>query len=605
MCGFIGYISRASDKRNLIYQKKFNFFFKKQKYRGPDYNQKILINVNKVQICLGFNRLSIQDRSTSGNKIFKNNRFMLLFNGEILNFLELKKKYFDNDSFESKTDTELLFKFLIKFNSSKINELEGMFAFALVDLETENIILCRDYTGIKPLFYLKNKDGIFFSSDAWFLYSLTDKSLDPYACKFFFQFGFTPKETSLIQNVKKVLPGHILNFNFDKLELSNEKYFHIKMNKKYKKFNNKTLENELNEIVKKNLISDTKVGIFLSGGVDSTILAILSKKFNKDVEAYSSYFSPKDKFSKFNIDYKYAEKICKQFDIKLNKVEINEKDKNQKKILFRAIKNLDEPISNLNFFNSYLQSENAKKDDCKVILTGDGADEIFGGYERYQKCYIAENLKFFNFIFPKLKRINRIKNCDIPKYFYNHIDLKNNSKLFDENFLDKMRNSNDLTFDYPNSNKKSEIINYFDISNWLVEESNSKLDKSSMLNSIEARVPFQDKNLIEKYFDINLDKKIDFFNVKKLLKKLKFLPDYIIKRKKHGWFSPESIFLRSYLKDYFEKTFEKEKIVYQKIFNHETLYKMFEKHNQGSYYKKELITIFTFQIWYDQIIDLD
>ena len=605
MCGFIGYISLADDKKNLVYQKKFKYFFDKQKYRGPDYNQKVFINKNKQQICVGFNRLSIQDRSTNGNKIFKNNRFILLFNGEILNFLELKKKYFINESFESKTDTELLFKFLIKFNSSKINELEGMFAFVLIDLETEQIILCRDYTGIKPLFYLKNKDGIFFSSDAWFLYSLTDKSLDPYACKFFFQFGFTPKETSLIKNVKKVLPSSILNFNFHSLELSSEKYFNIDINKQYKKYDNKTLENELTDTVKKNLISDTKVGIFLSGGVDSTILAILAKKFNKDVEAYSSYFTPKDKFSKFNVDYNYAEKICRQFDIKLNKVEINENDENQKKILFRAIKDLDEPISNLNFFNSYLQSENAKKDNCKVILTGDGADEIFGGYERYQKCYIADKLKFFNFMFPKLKRINKIKNSDIPKYFYNHINLKNNSKLFNENFLDEMRNTNDLIFDYPNSNKKSEIINYFDISNWLVEESNSKLDKSSMLNSIEARVPFQDKNLIQKYFKISLDEKIDFFNLKKQLKKLKFIPDYIIKRKKHGWFSPESIFLRSYLKSYFDEIFEKEKIEYQKIFNHEKLYEMFEKHNKGSYYKKELITIFTFQIWYDQIIDLD
>ena len=168
-----------------------------------------------------------------------------------------------------------------------------------------------------------------------------------------------------------------------------------------------------------------------------------------------------------------------------------------------------------------------------------------------------------------------------------------------------MKNSNQLSFNYPDSNKKSEIMNYFDISNWLVEESNSKLDKSSMLNSIEARVPLQDKCLIQKYFDVSLNVKIDLFNLKKLLKKLKFIPDYIIKRKKQGWFSPESIFLRSYLKSYFDEMFEKENIANQKIFNHEKLYEMFEKHNNGSYYKKELITIFTFQIWYDQIINLD
>lgn len=605
MCGFIGYISLSSEKKNLEFQNKFNFFFDKQKYRGPDYNQKIIINRNNLQICVGFNRLSIQDKSSSGNKIFKNDRFILLFNGEILNFLELKKKYFTNDVFESKTDTELLFKLLIKFSSSKINELEGMFAFVLIDLRAEKIILSRDYTGIKPLFYLKNKDGIFFSSDAWFLYSLTDKSLDPYACKFFFQFGFTPKESSLIKGVKKVLPSSILNFDFRSFKLNYEKYFSISIKKKHKKFDSITLEKELTEIIKKNLISDTKIGIFLSGGIDSTIIAILAKKYNKDIEAYTSYFTPKDKFSKFNMDYNYAKKICKQFDIKLNKVEINENDESQKKILLKAIKDLDEPISNLNFFNSFLQSQNAKKDNCKVILTGDGADEIFGGYERYQKCHIADKLKYFDFIFPKIKSINITKNSDIPQYFYDHINLKSKSKLFDKNFLYKMKNSNNLGFNYPESIKKNEIINYFDLTNWLVEESNSKLDKASMLNSIEARVPFQDKNLIQKYFDITLNMKVDFFNLKKSLKKFSFIPNYIIKRKKHGWFSPESIFLRNYLKSSFDKTFEKNKIVDQKIFNHVELFDMFNKHKEGSYYKKELITIFTFQIWYDQIINLD
>ena len=365
-------------------------FFNKQKYRGPDFNQKILINKKNFQVCVGFNRLSIQDKSENGNKIFKDERFILLFNGEILNFLELKKKYFSHINFESKTDTELLFNFLKKFGSTKINELEGMFAFVLIDLLRENIFLCRDYTGIKPLFYLKNKDGIFFASDAWFLYSLTEKVLDPYACKFFFQFGFTPKETSLIQNVNKILPSSIANYNIKSKKLTNKKYFHINLNKKNINFNNLSLEKDLNQIIQKNLISDTKIGIFLSGGIDSTIIAILAKRYNKEIEAYSSYFTPREKFSKFNLDYGFAEKICSEFDIKLNKVEIDEKDINQKQTLIKAIKNLDEPISNLNFFNSFLQSERAKRDNCKVILTGDGADEVFGGYERYKKCYIAD-----------------------------------------------------------------------------------------------------------------------------------------------------------------------------------------------------------------------
>ena len=380
MCGFIGYISTKNSNRINEYQEKFNFYFKKQKYRGPDFNEKILINNSSSQICVGFNRLSIIDQSQDGNKIFRNDEFMLLFNGEILNFCELKKKYFNHISFESKTDTELLFKFLIKFGTSKINELEGMFAFTLINLKLKKLILCRDYTGIKPLYYLKNNDGIFFSSDAWFLYSISDKKLNPFACKFFFQYGFTPKETSLIENVNKVLPSTTMEFDFVKSQLIEKSYFLISKNKIDSKIDEKILENKLSEIIKKNLITDTKIGVFLSGGIDSTIIALLAKRYNKNIQAYTSFFTPREKFAKFNIDLNFAERVCKDFNIKLNKVEINEDDENQKDELINSIKNLDEPISNLNFFNSYLQSQNAKRDDCKVILTGDGADEIFGGY---------------------------------------------------------------------------------------------------------------------------------------------------------------------------------------------------------------------------------
>ena len=168
-----------------------------------------------------------------------------------------------------------------------------------------------------------------------------------------------------------------------------------------------------------------------------------------------------------------------------------------------------------------------------------------------------------------------------------------------------MKNCKELKFDYAEKDKKIEIINHFDISNWLVEESNSKLDKSSMLNSIEARVPFQDKNLIEKYYQINMDKKIDLLNLKIPFKRLNFIPKYIIKRNKQGWFSPESIYLRTYLKNLFNTTFEENKIKNQNIFNYEKIYNIFNKHNAGDYYKKELITLLTFQIWYDEIINLN
>ncbi len=604
MCGFIGYIVSKSSKNSAIYKNKFNYFFNKQKYRGPDFNESFLLNSNDTTICVGFNRLSILDQSSNGNKIFKNSKYILLFNGEILNFKNLREKYFPSETFESQTDTELLFKFLIKFKKNKINELEGMFSFVLIDIELKQAFFCRDYTGIKPLYYLINSDGIFFSSDAWFLYSVSEKKIDPYSCKFYFQFGFTPKESTLIKNVKKILPSHVAIYNFHNNQILEKKYFELSENETLQNPDIKKLKDDLVEVVEKNLITDTKIGIFLSGGLDSTIIAILAKKFNKEIQAYTSYFTPESTFQKFNSDFQYSKKICDEFKIKLNKVEINEKDSNQKKQLINALRELDEPNANLNFFNSYLQSANAKRDKCKVILTGDGADEVFGGYKRYQNAIIAQKLWYLKFFSSKINKINNLDKYKVPQYFYDNINLPNSKNILSDNFFNNILNSDEINFKTKDNLKISKLINNFDLTNWLPEESNFKLDRSSMLNSIEARVPFQDKKLIQKYFNISLNKKIDFLNVKKHLQKLNFIPNYIKKRKKSGWFSPESIFLRNYLEDIFHKTFNEEKIINQCLFKYESLNNMYSLHKSGSYYKKELITLLVFQIWYDEVLNL-
>ena len=604
MCGFIGFITLKKSKLQNTYHKKFQYYFKKQKYRGPDFNKSIKINLKDHKICVGFNRLSIQDRSRNGNKIFRSDRYILLFNGEILNFNDLKNKYFLKEKFSSKTDTELLFNFLIKFRDKKVDELEGMFAFIMIDIINNKVILCRDYTGIKPLYYIVNKDGIFFSSESWFPYSISNKKLNYFACKFYFQFGFTPKDITLIANVKKVLPSHILSYNFNNKKIETKKYFNLLKKNKFSKKGFKNLKKDIESVIKKNLISDTKVGIFLSGGIDSSIIAIIAKKFNKNIQAYTSFFSPNNKFKKFNEDYKYSQKLCKEFKIKLNKVVIDEKDLAQKKILISAIKLLDEPNANLNFFNSFLQSRHAKKDNCKVILTGDGADEIFGGYERYQKTFIAEKFSFLNLFFKKIKRINNLKSNEVAKFFYNNINLNNSKQFFSNDFYIKMKSTKKIFGKLKRNIKTTKNINNFDLINWLPEESNFKLDRSSMFNSIEARVPFQDKRLIENYFNLDINDKIDFLTVKKPLKKLNIVPDYIRKRKKRGWFSPESIFLRNYLEEIFIKTFKNKKILNQGLFNNDEIIKIFNIHKKGSYFKKELITILTFQLWYDKILKI-
>ena len=238
-----------------------------------------------------------------------------------------------------------------------------------------------------------------------------------------------------MKNVKKLPPSSYMKIDFIKNQKKINKYFEIQNQNTINEYDEDDLKDTIHNVIKKNLISDTKTGIFLSGGLDSSIISVISKKFNPEITAYTSSFSPKTKYEKFNKDIFFAEKLCKDFNIKLNKVIVEENNNYQKDLILSSFQSLDEPIANLNFFNSFLQSKQAKDENCKVILTGDGADEIFGGYERYQKCMIARKYQFLSLFSNKVNRLNSINNNKLPEYFYNFINFDKFKYLFSNNFL--------------------------------------------------------------------------------------------------------------------------------------------------------------------------
>jgi asparagine synthase (glutamine-hydrolysing) len=599
MCGFLSYINKNFSNEKFL-EKKFNYFHKTLNHRGPDYQTSLKLNYNNSSINLGFSRLAIQDLSIEANKIFKDDKCALLFNGEIYNCNYLKNKYLTNTEFATKTDTEILFQLLKKFNIDIIRQIEGIFSIAFFDFKENKLFLARDPTGTKPLYFSKNQNHFCFSSEAWFLYSLSNKELDYQALNYYFKHGFSPTNKTLITGVKKIRPGHYLIVDLDDFSTKEKKYFEFD----YFNTNNQgfdELETDIENTIEKNLISDSKVGIFLSGGLDSSIISILSKKKDSQIQAFTSCFLPNDQYKKFNEDLHYAEKLSKLYDIKLNKVYLDTNNKLQKEDLINAYSKLDEPLPNLNFFNSYLQAKSAKDSGCKVILTGDGSDEIFGGYDRYKKLYIAERFFFLSKFNKKINAYNQLKKKELVNFFYNKFL---DSSYFEYNFYQMKKNYN---FDYslPYEKEKIEIINFFDLFHWLPEESNMKLDRSTMLNSIEGRVPFQDITLIKKYFNISFSKKINLFNEKiPLKKKLNFLPSFVKNRKKIGWISPESFFIRSYLKDEIFETLNQDKLKNQKIFNSFKIKDLLNFHIEGKYYKNQITTIFAFQNWYDQILKI-
>ena len=603
MCGFIGFISNINDKQNEIISKKFDIYYNELKKRGPDYSEIKTIKFKSKIIQIGFVRLSIQDTSQNSNKIFYDDNNVILFNGEIYNFIELKNKYLSKETFETLTDTEVLFKLYKLKGKHILNELRGIFSIVFIDLKYENIQFIRDLTGTKPLYYSKKSSGLFFSSEAWFLYSISNKEINPDCLNFFFNFGFNQEENTLIKDVFKVPPCNLFNFNLNTLALSREKYFNLDHPKNTTIPSMKETKTLIEETVKKNLVSDSKVGTFLSGGIDSTTITLLAKKYNNEVEAFTTVFLPDKKFKKFNIDFDYAKKISNDYNIKLNVTFIEDQNKIYNDFI-KITDYLDEPVSNLNFLNTYWQSKQASENGIKVILTGDGADEIFCGYDRYKSTYIASKLKILKHFNKKINKINDLENEEIPLYYYSIFKDNDYKNLFNLN-LNQKTTTEEGIFNKFSSKYKIDYINYFDTRYWLTNESNYKLDKCSMINSVEARVPFQDADLITKFFFTTNQKKFSLLNRKYLLKNINVLPKYILNRPKIGWFSPDRIFLDTHLESIIKDFFDEKKIKKQNIFNYHNLINFFKQYKiQGFKIKRQLITIILFQIWYDKIINL-
>lgn len=603
MCGFIGYITDKNLPNEIIINNKFNYYFEELKNRGPDFSQKKKFFLGNKLINIGFCRLSIQDLSHKANKIFCDNESLLLFNGEIYNYKDIKSSIEIDNNLETNTDTEVLFYFLKKRKFSQLEKLRGIFSIVFFDLKNNIVYCARDVTGTKPLYYLLNNDGFFFSSEAWFLYSLSQKKINQIAFNHYINFGFVPTEHTLVQNVKKIKPSSLITYNIINKKLETLNYFSLEKNKREKLPDNNIANEIIIKSIKSNLNSDVKMGTFLSGGVDSSTVTLIGQQYNSSLESFTTVFKPEKSFKKFNIDYNYAKKLSNEYDIKLHTIDIDytKKDLND---FYRVAEYFDEPVSNLNFLNSYWQSKQARELGVKVILTGDGADEMFCGYDKYINLTIAENLKFLSSFSNKIKKLNPNNKGLIPNIFYKIFNDEEYFQLFTPNF--KINNNDHFDFfkdTYFESNL--DILNYFDTKYWLPNESNYKLDKCTMINSVEARVPFQDLEIIKNFFFVPNKKKISFFNRKFILKNLKILPNYIKKRKKIGWFNPETKFLENNLDEIVKKSISKKTIDEQGIFNYLELNNFFSSFKHRGYLiKRQITTILLFQIWYNKLIRL-
>ncbi|MBR9701520.1 asparagine synthase (glutamine-hydrolyzing) [Candidatus Pacearchaeota archaeon] len=555
MCGINGF--------NFIDKKVLSGMNDSLKHRGPDDEGEFYDSKNKIS--LGHRRLAILDLSEKGHQPMeyshKGKKATIVFNGEIYNFQEIKKDLVSlGYKFNSKSDTEVILASYLEWGFDCVKKFNGMWAFCIFDLSKKILFLSRDRIGKKPLYYFWDNNKFIFSSEIKGILKHGLKlNLNKEAVNLYLSLGFIPSPYSIYQKVYKLEQRQNLIFDLKGRKI--DKFYYYEWPKYNPIYNKKELIEEgkrlIEDAIRLRLISDVPVGAFLSGGLDSSaIVAEMNKFVKKDLITYSIGF--KDG----NDETKYIKIINDLFKLK------NNHDYFDEKVFEEELKNIfyyyDEPFADYSMFPTFLLCKNASK-KIKVSLSGDGGDEIFGGYPKYQKTsqltFMRKFPKIIRLIFYRLmKNVNLHKLRDVKEglrlslipleKIYSEIrgDIyksKEYKKFVEPRFIDCLKDS---------GGNLSEAIRLFDLKfNTMSENYLLKTDRASMANSLEVRSPFLDYRLMEYSFKIPAELKASKFETKKLMKEIlkDTLPKTILKRKKAGFSPPidEWINKKKYVKE--------------------------------------------------------
>lgn len=623
MCGIAGIYSFNNTKYpNLL--RNLKVMNKLLEHRGPDDEGHW---VHKKE-CLGFGhkRLSIIDLVSGKQPMTDNQGNWITFNGEIYNYIELRKEI-GIENFKTNSDTEVILKAYRKWGEDCLNHLRGMFAFSIWD-ERENKLFCaRDRFGIKPFYYSKVDNTFYFASEV--------KALLPFqkeikengeALKDYLIFQIYLQGKTLFKNIEELLPGHklIIKNNNIKIKRYWEVYYNIDW-EHTDPFFQKTLKKLLYDSVNFNIRSDVEVGSYLSGGVDSGIISTIASKFLSKLKVFNGKFSEDENFD----ESKYAKIIASQNNMDMDEINITSTDfiENIRKIIYY----LDYPIAGPGSFPQFIVSKKASE-KVKVILGGQGGDEIFGGYVRYLIAYFEQCIKgaidntlnngnfvvTYESIIPNLTALQGYKGLlkeffknglfeDLDKRYYRLINRSNYLK--DEIKWDEFTSYDPFDsfrkiFNGDNVGKQSyfDKMTHYDFKTLLPSLLHVE-DRVSMAFGLESRVPFLDSKLVE--FSATMPADIKFKNgtlKKVLINSMKdSLPSEIINRKdKMGFPVPLNKWINNELKDFIFDIFNQEKSKNRQFFNNKEIKRNLRAKTKFS---RKIWGLLSLELWYQEFID--
>ncbi|MGN0601648.1 MAG: asparagine synthase (glutamine-hydrolyzing) [Oscillospiraceae bacterium] len=604
MCGFVGFTNNINDA-SIVIEKMMD----RIKHRGPDSDGKYV----DEQVAMGFRRLSIIDLSDKGSQpIFNEDKSIIItFNGEIYNYQDLRKELVAmGHSFYTNTDTEVLVHGYEQWGTDMLNKLRGMFGFVIYDKNKKQVFGARDFFGIKPVYYAKMGDTLMWGSE---IKSFLDhpefkKELNETALENYLTFQYSPTTETFFKNVYKLPAAHYFIYKDGKMEV--KRYWEVKFDPD----NGPELEEWVDRItdtfknsVQAHKIADVEVGSFLSSGVDSSYVAAVA-----DVDkTFTVGFGEDEKYNEIG----YAKEFSKYINKENNSKVISPEDYwgNFAKIQYHMDEPLADPAAVALYFVCQLASQKVK-----VVLSGEGADEIFGGYNIYHN---PDDMAAYNKIpKPIRKAVGAVAQHLPHKHGVNFLirgsqDLQErfigNAYMFTEKerkellkihtdapnptaitkpFYDKCKNNDEVT-----------QMQYLDLHLWMTGDILLKADKMSMAHSLELRVPFLDKEVMALAEQIPKKYRVTKENTKYAMRiaALKACPPQTANKKKLGFPVP----IRVWLKEDKYYNIVKEKFTSpqaEKFFHTEKLVKLLDEHRAGNYdYSRKIWTVYTFLVWYD------
>lgn len=626
MCGLIGVISK---KQQLNFEAEYvdplKYALKRMEYRGPD-NQGLWYN---NQVCLGHRRLSIIDLSSDGNQPFKSadERYIIIFNGEIYNFEELKADLVKlGHFFRTASDTEVIIAAYTQYGSNFCNKLRGMFALVIYDQIENRIIFSRDRLGKKPLFIYEDDNVIIFSSEIKFFHSFNiPLEINEQSVLNFLSLQYIPGPGTIYHRIRQLQPAELLTHDISSNKSTSSVYWNMLdyVGKEEKMPTIDEIDELLTQSIKYRLVANVDIGLLLSGGIDSSLLAAyMHQVAGNQVKAFNVGFSDK------SLDESaYAKQVADSLELDL--ITLNVEDISQDNFI-ESIYHADQPLGDSAIIPTYLIAKSIKQ-HVKVVLSGEGADELFHGYDHYsyEKYYYglgkisfesaghlldmvsAGGIRKLEKVKNKLRSINSFKNDTGVSRWTSILSPELSNRFLREN--KRPADSYEHQFhsyltQFRQKAGKLESSLMLDLLTWLPDDLLVKTDRMMMACSVEARTPFLDHTLVEKVLMSSGNFNKHLFQSKNYLRQLlkRKLPasvsEIISQRPKQGFETPKVKWLNNNLSDLSSLLFSEENLRYNPFLNNINVADLWRdfKNQKPGVNNRLVWNIFCFLEWYRQ-----